>query len=179
MNDLFLQDFLVSYSLPTLIVATIVCTVSLTLNKFFEKMPKLLKVYLPFILAIVLYFCYDIIFVLKTFNIRQETFYAGLLSASLSAIISSSLRKIFQGKTVNINKTVLLIEGILDGFISQSCLTQTAYLIEQILLNCNDSVEQEKQVENALKENSGESVEGDLKYLAKLIIKAVSSIKRT
>ena len=179
MNDLFLQDFLVSYSLPTLIVAIIVCTFSLTLNKFFDKLPKLLKVYLPFLLAIVLYFAYDIIFVLKTFQLRQETLYAGLLSASLSAILSTSLKKLFQGKPVSVNKTLLLIEGILEGYVNQSCLTQTAYIIEQILLTCQDSIEQEKQVQNALKENGGEMVENDLKYLAKLIIKAVSSIKRT
>ena len=178
MNDLFLQDFLVSYSLPTLIVATIVCTFSLTLNKFFEKMPKLLKVYLPFILAIFLYFAYDIIFVLKTFRFRQETLYAGLLSASLSTIICSSLRKLLQGKIVNVSKTAILIEGILEGYVNQNCLTQTAYVIEQILLTCQDSIEQEIQVENALKEN-GDILESDLKYLAKLIIEAVSSIKRT
>ena len=178
MNDLFLQDFLVSYSLPTLIVATIVCTFSLTLNKFFEKMPKLLRVYLPFVLAIILYFAFDMIFVLKTFKFRQETFYAGLLSASLSTIICSSVRKLLQGKALNVSKTALLIEGILQGYINQSCLTQTAYVIEQILLTCQDSVEQEKQVENALKEN-GDIIESDLKYLAKLIIQAVSSIKRT
>lgn len=178
MNDLFLQDFLVSYSLPTLVVSVIVCTISLTLNKFFDKMPKLLKAYLPFLLAIFLYFCYDIIFVLKTFTFRQETLYAGLLSASLSTIFTSLLKKILQGKVVNVNKTLLLIEGILEGYISQNCLTETAYIIEQILLSCNDDVEQEKQVENALKEN-GDIVESDLKYLVKLIIKAVSSIKKT
>ena len=115
---------------------------------------------------------------MKTFTFRQETLYAGLLSASLSAIFTSLLKKILQGKVVNVNKTVLLIEGILEGYISQNCLTETAYIIEQILLSCNDDVEQEKQVENALKEK-GDIVDGDLKYLAKLIIKAVSSIKKT
>lgn len=179
MNNLYLQDFLVSYSLPTLVVSVIVCTISLTLNKFFEKMPKLLKAYLPFILAIILYFAFDIIFVLKTFELRQETLYAGLLSASLSAIFTSLLKKILQGKVVNVNKTILLIEGILEGYISQNCLTETAYIIEQILLSCSDDVEQETQVENALREKSGDCAGADLKYLAKLIIKAVSSIKRT
>ncbi len=179
MNDLFLQDFLVSYSLPTLIVSVIVCTVSITLNKFFDKLPKLIKAYLPFLLAIILYFLYDIIFILKTFKLRQETLYAGILSASLSVIICSVIRKLKEGKSVNVNKTILLIEGILEGYVNQSVLTQTAYIIEEILLNCQDNVEQEKQVECTLKENSDELIETDLKYLSKLIIKAVSSIKRT
>ena len=179
MNDFYLQDFLVSYSLPTLIVAIIVCTVSLTLNKFFDKMPKLLKVYLPFLMAILLYFSYDMIFVLKAFTFRNETLCAGVLSGSLSVIISSSLNKIFQGKPFNVNKTILLIEGILEGYVNQSCLTQTAYVIEQILLTCTDNVEKEKQVENALRENGEQIIEAEVSSLTKLIIEAVSSIKRT
>ncbi len=179
MIDLYLQDFLVSYSLPTLIVAVIVCTVSLTLNKFFDKMPKLLKVYLPFLMAILLYFCYDMIFVLKAFTFRYETFCTGILSASLSIILSSSLSKIFQGKPFSVNKTILLIEGILDGYISQNCLSQTAYVIEEILLNCQDTIEQEKQVENVLRNNGDESIVAEASHLTKLIIEAVSSIKRT
>ena len=179
MDDLFLQDFLVSYSLPTLIVSVIVCTVSLTLNKFFDKMPKLLKVYLPFLMAIILYFLYDMIFVIKTFSFRQETFYAGILSASLSVILSSSLSRIFQGKPFSVNKTILLIEGILEGYISQTSLSQTAYIIEEILLNCQDAIEQQKQVENVLKENGDELIIREASHLTKLIIEAVSSIKRT
>ncbi len=179
MNDLILQDFLVSYSLPTLIVATIVCTVSLTLNKFFDKMPKLLKAYLPFLLAIILYFGYDMIFVIKAFIFRNETLCAGILSASLSVIVSSSLNKIFQGKPFNVNKTILLIEGILEGYVSQSCLSQTAYIIEEILLNCKDALEQEQQVQNAIIENGDEIIKAEASHLTKLIIEAVSSIKRT
>lgn len=179
MNNLLLQDFLVSYSLPTLIVAIIVCTVSLTLNKFFDKMPKLLKVYLPFLLAILLYFCYDMIFVIKAFSFRHETFCAGILSASLSVILSSSLNKIFQGKPFNVNKTILLIEGILEGYISQTSLTQTAYIIEEILLNCQDVIEQERQVEDLLKQNGDQLIIAEASHLTKLIIEAVSSIKRT
>ncbi len=179
MNNLLLQDFLVSYSLPTLIVAIIVCTVSLTLNKFFDKMPKLLKVYLPFLLAILLYFCYDMIFVIKAFSFRHETLCAGILSASLSVILSSSLNKIFQGKPFNVNKTILLIEGILEGYISQTSLTQTAYIIEEILLNCQDVIEQERQVEDLLKQNGDQLIIAEASHLTKLIIEAVSSIKRT
>ena len=179
MSDLYLQDFLVSYSLPTLIIAIIVCAVSLTLNKFFDKMPKLLKLYLPFLLAIILYCAYDMIFVLKAFTFTNESFCAGILSASLSVILSSSLGKIFQGKPFNANKTILLIEGILDGYISQTCLTQTAYIIEEILLNCQDAIEQERQVENAIRDNGDESIIAEASHLTKLIIQAVSSIKRT
>ena len=179
MNNLLLQDFLVSYSLPTLIVAIIVCTVSLTLNKFFDKMPKLLKVYLPFLLAILLYFCYDMIFVIKAFSFRHETFCSGILSASFSVILSSSLNKIFQGKPFNVNKTILLIEGILEGYISQTSLTQTAYIIEEILLNCQDVIEQERQVEDLLKQNGDQLIIAEASHLTKLIIEAVSSIKRT
>ena len=78
--NLLLQDILTSYSLPTIIIAVIVCSASLTLNKFFNKLPKTLKVYIPFLISIVLYYIYDMAFVLHEFTFKSETLYAGIFS---------------------------------------------------------------------------------------------------
>ena len=48
---------------------------------------------------------------------KKEVFYGGILSGSLSAIISSAIKKISNGKPIGVSATVLLIEGNLDGYI--------------------------------------------------------------
>lgn len=178
MDYLLLQDFLATYSLPTLIVAVIVSTVSLTLNKFFYNAPKLLKAYLPFLLAILLHFGYDIIFVQATFTLEKEAFYGGILSGSLSAIISSALNKILNGKSIRGGATILLIEGILDGYIAQNLLTKTAMDIE-VALSLKDGEQKERQVIETISYNCSSLSNDEVIRLAKLIISAVKQLKKT
>lgn len=179
MNCLFLQDFLVSYSLPTLIVAVIVLAVSLTLNRVFDKLPALIKTYLPFLFAVIIYFLYDCLFVLKDFSFRRETLYAGLLSGSLSAVISSSIRKIKAGKPLGASATVLLIENILQGYIASDRLTQTAIEIESALLDDSNELSSEQQVIDKITYNCPDISNTNVIYLSKLIISAVKNIKGT
>ena len=178
MDYLLLQDFLVSFSLPTLIVAVIVSAVSLTLNKFFNGIPKLLKAYLPFVLAILLSFGYDIIFVEGAFCFKKEVFYGGILSASLSAIISSALNKISQGKPIGVSATVLLIEGILESYIESNLLTNTALEIEQALI-LEDSEKKEQQVIDTITYNCSSLSNDEIINLTKLIITAVKEVKKS
>ena len=178
MDYLLLQDFLVSYSLPTLIVAVIVSTVSLTLNKFFNGMPKFLKAYLPFLLAILLYFIYDILFIEGVFCLKKEVFYCGILSGSLSVIISSAINKILQGKPIGVSATVLLIEGILESYIEQHLLTKTALDIE-LALSLEDSKKIEQQVINTITYNCPSLSNDEIINLAKLIISAVKQVKKS
>ena len=116
MDYLLLQDFLVTYSLPTLIVAVIVSAVSLTLNKFFVNAPKLLKAYFPFLLAVLLYFLYDMIFVERAILLNKHAFYGGILSGSLSAIISSVLIFNFSEMTrIALSFVAKLLENLYQG----------------------------------------------------------------
>ena len=179
MDYLFLQDFLISFSIPTVIVAIIVCTVSLTLNKFFDKLPKLLRVYIPFLMAIVLYYAYDIIFVIKDFSFRIESLYAGLLSASLSAILSTMIKKIISGKGFVPSATILLIEGILEGYLNQDELTSVAIEIEKDLLLIDDDQQIESSIINRLVSKCENLTISEGNRLAKLIISAVKSIDKT
>ncbi|MBE5737684.1 MAG: hypothetical protein E7348_04715 [Clostridiales bacterium] len=176
--NLLLQDILTSYSLPTIIIAIIVCSASLTLNKFFNRLPKTIKVYIPFLMAIVLYFLYDMIFVINDFTFRSETLYAGIFSGSISAIINSTITKLLQGKPINTNTTILLIEDILRGYIDQKVLSKTASEIENLLLFNTDDDLTQKNIVALLTEITSELSQMDICNLAKLIIVAVSSIKK-
>lgn len=178
MDYLLLQDFLVTYSLPTLIVAVIVSAVSLTLNKFFVNAPKLLKAYFPFLLAVLLYFLYDMIFVERAILLNKHAFYGGILSGSLSAIISSALRKISSGKSIGVSATVLLIEGILDGYIANHLLTKTALDIE-VALSLEDGEKKEQQVIDTISYNCSSLSSDQVIRLAKLIISAVKHVNKT
>ncbi len=178
MDYLFLQDFLVSYSLPTLIIAFVVCLVRLILNKFFGTLPKLIKSYIPFLLAMILYFVYDVIFVIKQIIITSQTFYGGLISGSLSAIIFSTITKICKGRPVGSNATILLIEGILNDYVTQEALSKTAIEIEQAL-SSNEGTVLEQQVINTLTYNCLELSSTDIIYLTKLILSTAKTIQKT
>lgn len=178
MDYLFIQDFLTTYSLPTLIVAIIVCTVSLTLNKFFDKLPKLLKAYFPFLLAVVLYFTYDMLFVIKDFSFRAESFYGGLVSGSVSAIISSTIKKIAKGKHIDTSTTVMLIESILEGYIAQDTLSSLALDIEKDLSISIEKSLTEEQIVNKISAVTNNISVGEITRLAKLIVCALNSIKK-
>ena len=178
MDYLFLQDFLVSYSLPTLAVAGLTCIVSLVMQKFFGSLPKTVKSYIPFLLAIILYFAYDTLFVNKGLIFTKGALYGGILSGSLSVIFYSTITKIFKGKPISANATILLIEGILNGYIAQDLLTKTALQIEKVLSN-GDSTIFEQQVVDAITYNCSDISSADVIHLAKLIIAGVKSIKKT
>ncbi len=178
MDYLFLKDFLVSYSLPTLIVAGISCIVRLIFDKFFSNLPKVIKSYIPFFSAIIFYFAYEIIFVLKQVYFTKEAFYGGILSGSLSAIFYSTISKICKGKPVGTNATLLLIEGILNGYIAQDLLTKTALEIEKVL-SIEDGTLIEQQVVDTLTYNCSELSSAEIVHLARLILGAVKSVEKT
>ena len=178
MDYLFLQDFLVSYSLPTLAIAFIVCIVRLILNKSFGKLPKLIKSYIPFLLAMLLYFAYDIFFVIKQICFTKQSFYGGLLSGSLSAIFYSTMTKIFKGKPIGTSTTILLIEGILNGYVAQDILAKTAIEIEKVL-STKDNTLLEQQVVDTLTYNCTELSSADIIHLARLILSTAKTIQKT
>ena len=120
------------------------------------------------------------IFVVKDFIFREETLYAGIFSGSLAAVICSIIKKVSQGKLTNVDSTLLLIESILEGYIDQNILSSTALEIQALLfLNAGDESVSEKQVIDAITKASTDISYLDICYLAKLIIAAVKSIKKS
>ena len=178
MDYILLKDFLARYSLPTLIIAFVCAVTSIVIDLCFkERLPRLVKSYLPFLTAIALYFAYDMIFALKAFAFSDNSFYAGVLSGSLSVLIKKTALKIAQGKNVGISATALLIEGLLSEYVSDGALTETARVLEKILLSENlDENDAVNQVLLTIKEKvNGERSESELTHLAKLIVSAVRS----
>ena len=99
MDYQFIKVFLTSYSLPTLIIAFLVATLSIIVDKLFKgKLPFFIKNYAPFMLSLVLYFIYDTAFVLKAFVFREDTFISGVLSGSLSLIFSRTYYSLIKGE---------------------------------------------------------------------------------
>ena len=178
MDFIILKDFLVSYSLPTVLIATSVATVCVILGAIFkDKMSRALKGYLPFILSIVSYVIYDMISIEKVI-FREDAFYAGILCGSLSALISSTANKIGRGE-LDSGSTVFLIKGLLKNYVSEDKLYQTALSLDNLLA-------QNKDDENGLLENiiyvlkdSASSTFTDEEFIkvAYLIIQTVKTIK--
>ena len=176
MDFILLKNFLAHYSLPTVIIAVLVSIITVVIKKIFkEKISKTVISYAPFLLAIVLYIVYDTAFVLKAFTLRSESFYAGLLCGSLSAVIVSAIKKISQGKPIGVSATILLIESLLDGYVCENRLTEVASLLDGILAADKQENVSER-VLTTLKDNAEGFSETELKHLASVIVQTVNSL---
>ena len=173
MNYVYLTDFLVSYSLPTIFIACIVAVANLLVDCLVKKkIPLLTSSYMPFLLAVVLYFAFDMIFVSKAFTFNEQTLYAGILAGSLSLIINGIINRIRKGKPLTVSQTVLIIEGIISGYVSEENLSATARALDEHI-----SVEQEPSastIAQIIKSNSDMRLtDEDYLAIAKLILTAV------
>ena len=179
MDYILLKDFFTDYSLPVFIIALVVGALKFFADKYLTgKVNKVVLSYLPFLLCVLCYVAFDMIFVLKQFAITYQSLYAGLLCGSFSAIFCSMIKRISSGKAINANQTVMLIEGILQGVISDNLLTQTAIKLEQIISEDFDSPLISERVNDALKGNANSLYsDDDLTHLTALILQAVKSLK--
>jgi hypothetical protein len=178
MDYQFIKVFLTSYSLPTLIIAFLVATLSIIVDKLFKgKLPFFIKNYAPFMLSLVLYFIYDTAFVLKAFVFREDTFISGVLSGSLSLIFSRTYYYLISGEMVK-SPTVTVIESLLEGIIPEQTIAVTATAVESLIITFEDSEDQPiliEKISQVIKENSDkENGEIDALALASLILNAVS-----
>lgn len=185
MNFVYLKEFLSDYSLPTLIIAGVVALISIIIDKFFTKKLSVgVKNYIPFLLSIFLYIAYDMAFVLTAFAFRVESFYAGVLCGSLSAIIVSIANKIKKGEPIPLSATTLLIERLLQGYLNKESATATALILEKLF----DSAENESDGYSLTATDVSEAIkgqpdinlsEGDLYYLSMLIYNSVTEFKKS
>ncbi len=178
MDYIYLREFLENYSLPTLIIAVTVAVLSLLYDKFLSsKLPNVIRNFIPFALSIVMYFAYDMIFVVKNFTFSAGTFSAGMLSGSLSVILTSSVYKLKSGKPLSTNATYIVIESLISDYVIADKLGIVVNTLSQITSSQDDNTQQN--VLATLSENvCGEFNESELKALAVLIIKAVQAIRK-
>lgn len=179
MDYILLKDFLATYSLPTLLIALVCAVVSFFINKlFYKKLPRIVIAYLPFILAIILYFAYHFIFVLGRFEFTESIFYAGILSGSLSVIIYKSAQKIASGKPLPLSSTALLIEGILQEYISENKIFETVISIEKLILSCTEDQSAKTQIAEKLRTCTNNLSVEEIDRLAQLLVSATKSLKK-
>lgn len=179
MDYIYLREFLENYSLPTLIIAGIVALLTLIYDRFLsEKLPNVIRNFIPFTLAVVFYFAYDMVFIVKGFSFSRGTFSAGMLSGSLSVIITSAVYKLKNGKTFNLNcdKANTIIESLISDYVIAENITNVASALKEIVAINDNNAHQD--VYNTLVENAlNEFNEYELKALSLLIIKAVQAIR--
>ena len=180
MDYIFIKDFFADYSLPILVIALCVGVVKFFLDKFLlDKIPKIILSYCSFILCTLSYLAYDMIFVTKVFALTRQSLYLGLLCGSLSVIVCTTIRKIVSGKSLNLSQTVLLIEGLINGFVNESYLTATALKLDKILSQNHSEEILTNNVTNTLKDNAHSHFsDDDLMRLAILIIRSVNALKK-
>ena len=128
MNLNILKELAMQYSLPTVVIAIITSVLTFLSGIMLKnKSPKIINV-LPFIIAIVLYLGYDMVFTFKTFTIKTESIYGGLICGSLGIIIVSAIKKIVSGKPLPLSATALLIESLLAEFVDEKVLLKKSML---------------------------------------------------
>jgi hypothetical protein len=178
MNYVYLRVFIENYSLPTLAISGIVAILMLLYDKFLaSKLPTTVRNFLPFLLSTILYYAYDMVFVVGGFVFSKGTLSAGILSGSLSIIITSSIYKLKNGKPISLDNKSVLIEHILTGFISQELLKAT--VTEIISIINSEIIDKEQVITETISNNSQAQMEiAEIKALSSLIVKAVSSVKQ-
>lgn len=179
--DLFLlEDFFTSYSLATVLIATVSSVISLVINYLFkDKLHRIISAFLPFILAVICYFIYEFIIISEQFLLSEKYFYAAVMCGSLSTVITSIINKIKSGKPLSLSPTLLLIEGLLSEFVDQKVLSSTAIEIEQMI---NGHIEDETislrdKILGKIKKVSPNLTVTEARFAATVLIEAVKTLK--
>ena len=176
MDFVLLKEFLTGYSLPTVVIAVIVCAISIAVSKIFkDKIDETVLNHATFFLAIILYFAYDMVFISRALCFSIDAFYAGILCGSLATVIASAINRIGRGQPISVSAVRLLIEGLIDGIVQDSAVTATAAALEDLLISDNgDCIDTVKEI---LTVNSNGVTEEKISSVAKLIIDSVKTLK--
>ena len=180
MDIFLLEDFFTSYSLATVLIATVSSVISLVINYLFkDKLHRIISAFLPFILAVICYFIYEFIIISEQFLLSEKYFYAAVMCGSLSTVITSIINKIKSGKPLSLSPTLLLIEGLLSEFVDQKVLSSTAIEIEQMI---NEHIEDETislrdKILSKIKKVSPNLTVTEARFAATVLIEAVKTLK--
>ena len=174
-----LIDFLKNYSQDAIIVAILVAITSAIIDRFLTTKQKLyIKIFTPFILGIMFYFLYDVV-VNHVVNFTYNIAYAGILCGSLSSGIYAFCFRLLNGKSTKIDKTTLMIEGLIKDFVNKEFITQSALLIKKEF----ESTDTKDNVINKIKEiitktRINEIDDKTINILASVIYENVKNLNR-
>ena len=178
MDFVFLENFFAGFTVPTVIIAIISGTVNVLFDKFLaDKVNATLRNYAVFMLAVILYVAFDALFVLKAFEIRTQTLYSGILSGSLSMILSSAFKRISEGKSIGGSATRLLIESLIEEYVSANSITATAIAIEKLFNDSSICENKIEKIKDVIAANANCVIDQDeLLSVAKLIIQSINAL---
>ncbi|MBQ3116451.1 MAG: hypothetical protein IJC07_05430 [Clostridia bacterium] len=179
MDYILLKNFLSSYSLPTLLIALGVALCCFLIELIIKaKIPVMLRAQLPFILAVLTYFAYDMIFISKAFTFKETAFIGGVVCGSLAVIFKALINKLKRGDSTTNSAVGLLLEGILEGIIPKSQLGVVVASLEQIFSSDQKSQDQLlEEVELLIREKSIKKItDSDARAIADMIYKAVKGL---
>ncbi len=178
MNFVSIKEFFSLYSMPTIVIALLVATLTIITEKFLrKKIPLSLRNYAPVLFSILFSFIFDMIFVARKFTFSESAFAMGLVSGSISLVIKSIALKLFSGKGINFNPAVMIIEQLILGYVANESITKTAVLIAEIIFNEINEEESKRQIVEAIINSSQTEYSSDeLVSLADLIHSSIKNL---
>lgn len=123
------------YGLPATLIAIFVSIVVFLIEKFLIKSDtfKKIKGLILFILACVINFLYNAIFVLGYISFDQESISSTFICGSICLAVSSVINSIINGKSGKLIKTTFVLEKLLVDFVPNENLSATAIAISALL----------------------------------------------
>ena len=181
MNIFNVNEFISNFGVSTVILGVIVYFLDYVLDKFLaNKIPLTLKNTIPVISSILLTFIYETAFITKQFTFSENVFYAGILTYSLSTIIKVFITKIKRGDNITLDVLILLVEGIIDGYVRDGQKSAVAHTVASILREAG-VIESEKRrmVKEHLTNSAIEDVdELKVSYLVESIFIQTKNVKK-
>lgn len=178
MNLIVLQNFFASYSLPSILIATIGSVLTLVLDKLVKnKTVKRLFYLLPFIVGIILNFVYNLI-IEESPVFSTQVLSAGIMSGSLSIIIKVTINKLLSGQKLPQSETAIVITGLIEGHVKRDSVSDVANLIEGIFTENSDGITECEIISKiALTIQQNSQSEYDFHALATVIFASVKKLK--
>ena len=167
-----LENFLTSYSVPTIVISIITCVFALIFEiSLKDKVNKKQIIYLSILVSITMQIVYDCV-ILGQATVSPNTIVAGSVAGSLSIAISAFIKKVYKGENLPNSVAGLLIEELIKDYVTNEKISETALSIESLIRNENDELLENK-ISLVIFENS---IEGTSKtqamQIARLIIQA-------
>lgn len=174
-----IKNFFSSYSIATISISIAVTLIVFLISLFWKNIPRLLKAYAPIILAVVLEFAYDMIFIRGEFIFTVEAFSTGLVSGSLATVFMAFINKIKNGQDFSFDASVILIEEILSSYLKGE---NKKLAVETILSILKDDLKEEKQMLDevcaVIKKYSADGfTHAEILAISELIIQTADSLK--
>ena len=174
-----LQLFLGSIDLLTAIVAVCVCVIMTILKKVLkEKLKTSISVYLPTVLAVVIHFTITTITDGIYCSLSINTIYDGLISGSVSTVISVAITRFINGKPLTSPK-IMIIEGILKEIINKEHIQSVTQEILLVVEEDDDEFTKTTKVSEIIFNYTNlEMGEEQLQTLSVFIVNSISQIKK-